>query len=342
VSTGPRRNEITEGVAAAYALGRLKVGPVGLLGGVRLEETDVSATGQVTDPRDPALTLVTRDGKYRELFPSLHLRYEPWPNLLIRASYTNGYARPAFGQLYPVTTVSYNTTTGLGQVTQNRPGLKPQFSDNYDLSLEYYFEPVGVLSASGFRKDLRNFISRETTIIGSGPGNGFDGEYEGFDLVTNRNFGSAKIEGYELNYSQQLRQLPGLLRTLSVFANYTHIKTEGTYDGGNAELVRFIPETANAGLSWRWRKLELRTAWNFKSGYLNTYNANPWARQRVTAVETWDFNAQYRLDPKLNLFIDVVNAFNKWASWYTGSDPGRVIMSEVYGTRVSVGVSGRF
>lgn len=199
-----------------------------------------------------------------------------------------------------------------------------------------------MLSASYFRKNLSDFIASETAVIGSGPGNGFGGDYQDFDLITIRNFGSATITGYELNYSQQLRRLPKPFNSLSVFANYTRIETEGTYDRGNAELVRFIPETANAGASWRWAKLELRAAYNFKSGYLNTYNANPWARQRVTDVETWDFNAQYRFSPRFNVFVDVVSAFNKWASWYSGDDPSRVIMSEVYGTRLSVGVSGRF
>jgi len=342
VSAGPRFNEINEDVYAAYAMGRMKFGTLGVLAGVRVEQTDLSATGQITDPRNPGISLVTRDGSYREVFPSLHFRYEPLRGLLLRASATTGYARPSFGQLYPVTTVSYNETTGLGQVRQNDPALKPQFSDNYDFSAEYYFEPVGVLSASLFRKNISGFIASETVIIGNGPNNGYGGDYEDFDLITTRNFGSATIKGYELNYSQQLRRLPKPFNSLSVFANYTRIQTEGTYNSGNAELVRFIPETANVGASWRWAKLELRAAYNFKSGYLNTYNVNPWARQRVTGVETWDFNAQYRFSPRFTMFVDVVNAFNKWASWYTGTDPGRVIMSEVYGTRLSVGVSGRF
>lgn len=342
VSAGPRPNEIFEDVYSAYGMGRMKFGPVGLLAGVRVEHTELSATGRITDPRNPSLSLATRDGSYREVFPSFHARYEPLKGLLLRASFTAGYARPAFNQLYPVTTVSYNTTTGLGQVRQNDSALRPQFSDNIDVSAEYYFEPVGVLSASYFHKEISDFIASETSLIGSGAGNGFGGDYEGFDLVTTRNFGSATIRGVEFNYSHQLRWLPRPLDTLSVFANYTKIETEGTYDSGNAELVRFIPETANAGLSWRFRKLELRGAYNFKSGYLNTYNANEWARQRVTGVETWDFNVQHRFSPRFTAFVDVVNAFNKWASWYTGRDPGRVIMSEVYGTRVSAGISGRF
>jgi TonB-dependent receptor len=312
------------------------------MAGVRYERTDVLATARLTDPRNPDVGLASRKGSYEEAFPGVHFRYEPAKGLMLRASYTNGYSRPGFNQLYPVTTVTYNDETGLGRVTQNNASLRPQFSENIDVSVEYYFEPVGVLSASAFTKDIDGFIASETSLVGFGSGNGFDGNYEGFDLVTNRNFGAATIEGYELNYNQQLRMLPRVFGSLSVFANYTKIKTEGNYDGNSEELVRFIPETANAGVSWRYRSLELRTAYNFKSGYLRTYNANPVARQRATDVETWDFNAQYRFSPKFTVFVDVVNAFNEWESWYTSNDPSRIIMSEVYGTRVSVGVSGRF
>lgn len=342
VSTRPAFSGITEDVSAAYAMARARWGSFSVLGGARIEDTTVTATGRITDPRNPALSSVVRDGDYRDTFPSVHLRYEPAGGLLLRASYSTGSARPAFSDVYPVTTVTYNNSTGLGQVRQSDPGLRPQYSRNLDVSVEYYLKPVGVFSLSLFHKKLEDFISSETRVIEAGAGNGFGGDYAGFDWVTTRNFGSATIKGYELNYSQELRRLPGLLRTLGVFANYTKISTNGTYSNGTAELVRFIPETANAGLSWWWRGLSLRAACNYKSGYLMTYNANDYARQRVTDVETWDFNLQYGFSPRFNLFVDVVNAFNRWASWYTGNDPGRVIMSEVYGTRLSAGVSGRF
>jgi iron complex outermembrane recepter protein len=342
VSAGPAFNEITEDVSAAYAMARATQGKFSMLGGVRFEETEVTATGRVTDPNRSNLKLTTRDGNYRDFFPSLHFRYDATKGLALRASYSTGSARPAFSDVYPVTTVTYNTSTGLGQVKQSDPGLHPQMSDNYDVAVEYYFEPVGLVSASYFYKKLTDFISAETRLIESGTNNGFDGNYAGFELVTTRNYGSATIEGYELNYNQQLRMLPGFLKNISVFANYTRIDTSGSYANGTAELVRFIPETANTGISSRLGRLSLRAAYNYKSGYLMTYNAAVFARQRVRDVETWDFNVQYTCSPKLNLFVDVVNAFNKWASWYTGNDPGRVIMSEVYGTRITVGVSGRF
>ena len=342
VSAAPSFNEITEDVFSAYVMGRMNFNDLGVLAGARVELTDLEATGNLRDSRSPGVTTATRAGRYEKFFPGLHLRYEPKPGLLLRSSISTSYSRPAFGQLYPVTTVSYNTSTGLGTVSQNNPDLDPQTSTNYDFSIEYYIKPVGLVSASYFEKKIKDFIATEVSIIGASADNGFGGNYVGFDLQTNQNFGDAKIRGYELNYSQQLRSLPRPFDSLSVFANYTYIQTSGNYNGQAEELVRFVPETGNVGATWQFRSLELRTAYNYKSGYLISYNADPFQRQRTTGVETWDFNIQYKHSPKLNFFIDVVNAFNKWESWHSGTDKGRIIMSEVYGTRISAGVSGRF
>ena len=103
-----------------------------------------------------------------------------------------------------------------------------------------------------------------------------------------------------------------------------------------------MPESANVGLSGSYKQLEARVSYNFKGGYLITYAANPDQRVRTSGVETWDFNLQYRFNRRLTVFIDVVNAFNEWESWYTNRDKARVTMAEVYGTRLNVGISGRF
>ena len=343
VSNGTIYNNATETVTSAYAMGSVKKGKLTVLGGVRFESTDVEGVGRLTDPRNLGVTIARQSGKYDDYFPSFHLKYEPKKGLIFRSSVTTSMARPAHSDLYPNTTVSYNDETGLGLVQQNNPALGPQHSTNYDLSAEYYFEPVGVISAGYFYKDLTDFIGREDQIIGRGVDNGFGGDYADFTLRTTRNFGSATIRGFELNYSQQLSMLPDPLKGLGIFANYTRIETEGQYDdSGSDELVQFVPKMLNAGLSWKAWNLSLAAKYNFQGGYLWTFNANPLARQRSTDVSTWDFNFRYQINRRLSIYMDVVNAFNKWPSWYTGKDPGRVIMSEVYGTRVSFGVSGTF
>jgi len=231
---------------------------------------------------------------------------------------------------------------GLGSVSQNNPGLKPQFSKNYDLSAEYYFEPVGVLSAGVFRKRIKDYIFASTGFVSAGRDNGFDGRYEGFNLLTNGNAGSAEVEGVEFNYSRQLRFLPGALKGLSVFANYTEIEAIGTFEAGASELRNFIPRTVNVGLSFRQRGWEARASWNYTDSFLFAFNANPLLRQYKEAGRTLDLNLQYRWRPWLAVFVDAVNVFNETPSVYMAKNPRRMFFSEVYGARLTVGISGRF
>lgn len=342
VASAPRFNDITEDVMAGYAMARVRFGPLGVMGGVRREETEIVASGLVTDPRNASVQRASRQGSYARNFPSVHLRYEARRDLIFRAAYSTGIARPNYEALYPNTTVSYNDATGVNTVRSNDPALGPQFSKSYDLSAEYYFEPVGVLSAGWFRKDISDFIATETREVGNGPGNGFGGLYEGYNWVTSRNFGAAIIEGYELNFSQVVRAWPRAFGRLSVFGNYTRLRTSGEYGAGVAELALFVPTLANAGVTWNLGRFEARIAGNRNGGFLRAYNANPVIRQHTSPVDTWDINTQLTLNPRLRLFVDVRNIFNDWAYWFTNGDPRRVKQSEVFGTRVSAGLSGRF
>src|SRR6185295_10656906 len=110
---------------------------------------------------------------------------------------------------------------GNGSVTQNNVNLKPQYAKSYDLMVEYYLRPAGVLSAGVFRKNITDFIATFSRLIPAGTDNGFGGAYSGYTLNTSTNLGTARIEGYELNYSQQLTLLPKPFDGLGIFGNYT-------------------------------------------------------------------------------------------------------------------------
>lgn len=342
VTAAPTLTEIAERIGAGYMQGKISLGKLNVLAGVRFERTQVEAAAPNNDARNPTVTRVKRDRSYDDAFPSVHLRYEVRPGLLARASVSTGAARPNMTDLYPTTTVGYNATTGLGTVTQNDPGLTPQYSTNYDAALEYYFEPAGLISAGWFKKDIKDFIARSTREIDGGADNGFGGQFAGFTLSSTTNGGAAKVEGFELSYNQQLKMLPSPFNGLRVFANYTKLKTSGTYANGVTDLVGFVPEVLNTGASFLWRRLEARVAYNWTSGYLTSFNLNVAAEQRRRPVETTDLNFQYKFSPRLGLFLDVINVFNRWPEFYTGRATSRVVLSDIYGTRINFGVTGRF
>lgn len=341
VSNVPPPTLLNEQVLAGYTMGTLKWRRFTTLAGVRVEETRVDATGRYTDPRQTGVTTIRRKGDYRNTFPSVHFKYEPSRNFIVRASYSTSMARPSINQITPTTSISHNDLTGLGVVNSPNPGLKPQYAENLDLMVEYYFEPAGVFSAGVFRKDIEDYIFNTTDIIGSGSGNGFDGLYEGYELRTTGNFSSAKVEGFELNYNQRLRFLPGIFNGLSVFANYTKLKTNGTFDEGTTELANHYPETANAGFTWGIRAFEVSASWNYKSDLLEVFNVNPLSSRRATFDRRVDASVKYRFRPWLVAYVDATNIFNYTPDRYRVSTD-RILFSESFGTRLSVGFSGRF
>jgi iron complex outermembrane recepter protein len=342
VTAPPTYSEITEEVYGAYVQGQSQIGRLNILGGVRFERTGIEGEGTNTDPRRPDVTRASRESTYHDWFPSLHFRYDFTRQLAARASYSTGAARPNMSDLYPNTTVAYNATTGLGTVTQANLGLKPQTAENYDLSLEYYLEPAGVVSVGYFRKDIKDFLSRTSDDIDAGANNGFGGDFAGFVLNTTTNQGTAKVEGWEINYNQRLTMLPKPFNGLGIFGNYTYLKTSGQYREGAAELAGFVPRTANAGASFRWRSLEARIAWRYTGDQLRSYNALVHMQNRFRPVETIDINLLYKLNQRFGLFFDIINLKNKWPENYTGRDRGRITFADSYGTRYNMGISGRF
>lgn len=333
-------NQAVEDVGAAYVQGSAQFAKLHVLGGVRFEQTDVSATGRVTDSKNPTTTKVTKDASYRDLFPSIHFRYDLSKHMVARASVSTAMARPNMTDLFPTTSVSYSGD--YGTVTQNNPGLKPEYSTNLDLSLEYYFEPAGVVSVGLFHKDITNFISRSLSTIGSGSNNGFDGRYENFNLNRTFNVGDATVKGFELNYNQNFAMLPKPFNGLSVFANYTYIKTDGSYDNGVRELNGFVPKTANLGVAYRWRDFSTRVSYNYTGDFLRTRNNDINQQLRFRPKETYDISFQYQYSQKVSFFLDLINITDSWPVWYTGTNTERVRIVDSYGARANVGISGRF
>ncbi len=350
---------VAEDISAGYLQGSARAGALSLLGGFRVERTDVESEGWVrgrvqtnaaqraADPDGSAAAdFVRRDlrGSYSDLFPSAHLTYRFSKGLVGRASWSNSIGRPSMSDLLPLETVNTNQET----VTISNPELKPQHSENWDFSLEYYFEPVGVLSVSHFRKNITDFLVTGrggVGVVGSGPDNGFGGDYAGYTLLSRSNGGSADVSGWEFNYQQQLSFLPGWAKGFSVFANYTTLDTKGDYGSEDPrstdKVAGFVPEAANFGVTYKNRAWSARLVGNHTSGYLTTYDANP-ARLRFRDGRTlFNLGLSYQVRPWLEFSADIVNMFNKPQRFYRGSED-RLQTWIVNGTSVTLGVSGRF
>jgi iron complex outermembrane recepter protein len=361
------RRSLEENVLAAYLMGTVDLGRLSLLGGLRVEETDVSGTGAVVDlsPEERARraawqgpltneeiirrTLAEYGGRhtvkrdYRNVFPGLHFKYEPLDRLIFRASYSTGIGRPAFTAITPNDTVFEDS-----QIVQaSNPGLKPQYANNFDAMAEYYLKPSGVLSFGVFLKEISDFIYNSSgTIIPPGANNGFNGEYAGYELRTQANGGFAKIKGLEANYQQSLRFLPRWMQGFGVFANYTQLWTEGDYgDLGNVqrtgEIPGFKPKAANAGISYIRGKLNLRAIYNYNGRMLSVTNARDNLKQYRIPEERVDLKLKYIINDRLDVYLDVYNVFNsKWGLEYGSFDRPRQL-NDRHDPQFHFGINGR-
>jgi len=352
---GTRR--VTETVSAAYLMGGARWKQLRMTAGARFENTDVAGQGYVPSrvlataaaiPNPVARARADRDnfrrveGNYRDIFPGAFLTYQFNRNFLARANWSNSIGRPAFGNLLPNETVNDNTQT----LTISNPSLRPQHARNFDLSLEYYFEPVGLVSVGVFQKDIGDFIfSAGGQTVPTGPNNGFDGSYGGYNLVTTFNGGSSQVRGLELSYQQELTFLPGVFRGLGVFANYTRLNTTGDYGSSTPRttnlIPNFVPTSANGGVSFKWKKFGSRFLINHASDSLVGYNANA-ARLRYRAARTTaNMNFSWAFSPRLTFYWDFQNMFNAPQKFYFYT-PSRLQNVFYGGTYINFGIRGNY
>jgi len=328
--------QFTETITAGYFMGNILLGRLNILSGVRVEDTETEGEGalQLLTPEERARRAawgtapltdaeitrrvteeygrrVQRTGDYRSIFPGVHLKYTFSRNMLVRFSYSENIGRPNIGQLIPRTTVNLDNQT----ISTSNPSLEPQWAKNFDLSGELYFEPAGMFSIGVFQKQIKKFIfTASGNVVGSGADNGFEGDYVGFLLTTQRNGGAAKVKGLEVSYTQQFTFLPGIFKGLGAFANATWMNAEGNYGAGNAialapnpRVAGFNPFIGNIGLSYIQNKVNLRATFNYRHKYLTGFNANESRATYAAARPALDLKALYNVNRKLSLYLDVVN-----------------------------------
>ncbi|MCR6630371.1 MAG: TonB-dependent receptor [Magnetospirillum sp.] len=325
-----------ETITGIYAMGQVQLNKLSILAGVRGERTDVDARGSVLRAGATDYEIVRRDSVRDDAYPSVHLRYEILPNLFARASWSTGIGRAPINQQLPV--VQINSLQNGSSVLPN-PDLRPMFSNNFDLSLQYYFKGVGVVSVGAFDKQIDDFISRRL-IPGSELGEEF-GELSGYGIYRYENLSAARIRGFEADYTQVIPFLPAKMQGSTLFANVTLMDTSGEFSDGASKLNGFSPILVNTGFSVKYGRALFRASYKYQAGGMSSYNADPLQRIYSTQDVALDLNASYQISRRYTLYCDVINVFDDAPMTYIISKR-HILTKENNGTRISLGISGRF
>jgi iron complex outermembrane recepter protein len=334
--------DFEETITAAYLQDLFTFGSFSIAPGVRYERTESDGKG-INRVNNQTLRAGT---SYDAWLKYLHLNYEFSRNIIARASYHDAITRADIGNLIPgITGVDHTART----VTGANPDLREERSKTVNLSLEYYFEPVGQFTIGAFRTEVRDRQFANQTTLGS-DGYAGDTQYAGYTLFAPVNIAApTKLHGFEIDYQQQLSFLPGALRGLGVFANYTRL----SYDdwGFYTNSAKAI---ANGGVQFQHKRLLARVNANWVGKLLQnparTYNpvTNVWTNSAPN-VEVYqkdrlsvDINIEYELRPWLTVFLDGRNVFNEPSQYtYRGVEENFERILKTGGIWLA-GVKGRF
>ncbi|MBL9212070.1 MAG: TonB-dependent receptor, partial [Opitutaceae bacterium] len=353
------RRIMEEGVDAAYIQGQLRFRGLTALAGVRGEwvTTDTftyfraRTTPIAAEPdhfKRAALDYarLSRDGEYHKYFPSVHLSYDITANLKARGSYSTSYGRPFLAQLIAGATPNDTART----VSMGNPDLRPQMAKNFDLKLEYYFKNSGMISVTGYRKKIADYIgssARSGIIIPDGPDNGFDGLYNGYEIVQASNLGSATLRGIEFDVRQRLAFLPGALKGLTARANYTYLETEGRFAGTvelkSGQVAGFVPRAYNFGLLYNYRKFGASFDVNYTGRYPTGYSLTSPGSGNIYRDKILRMNAgiTYKVRPNATAFLNINNLDEEDTNIYTYT-PSRPRTTLIASRSLKFGISGQF
>ncbi len=319
--------------------------------GLRYEQTRTSITSRFDKTTGTAEARYgafrTVDSDYSTWFPNVQFRYEPIHHLTLRANYSTTIGRPRLSDLVGRFTVNDSAAT----VSFSNPALKPQMSHNYDLSAEYYFEPVGVFSVGVFRKEIRDYVvTRTFTVTGSEYGLNLS-QYVGYIGTTRTNTGTGIVKGAEFNYSEQLSFLPGLFRGFGIMGNWTVLTSEGDYNGIvttklpiKNTLIGLRPHSGNFGLTYTYGRWDLRLMCNYASAYLSSLNTgDPGSSEFIGERKQWDGFARFNVTRNFNLFVDVINLNRENRGRYQGLyREDRRNQTNLFPRSITGGVQARF
>jgi TonB-dependent receptor len=340
-----------EDVYAQYGQYQFGFGALGVIAGLRVEETKVTYDGYKADPTNIAcpLCLVSSSKSYTNFFPTAQARYEIEPDLIARAAISSTIARPGFQQVTAATTVD----SGSGNITTGNPDLKPTTATGLDLSIEQYLPHAGIASLGFFAKNIKDYIVQNVQQTAGGPQN-LGGNLGIVKLISFANASTSHLFGFETNYVQHFSDiLPGPLSGLGVSANWTWVQSKYklpvadpvtglTTQTRDSMLPSTSRNTANAELLYDMYGLSLSLGAYYTSknifGLGNTAALDVWTQERFSV----DFGSQYKVTEPFSVYLNVKNLTNTPLKFTEGPGPDRVIQREFYGATVQFGGNYKF
>ncbi|MGN6277558.1 MAG: TonB-dependent receptor [Sphingomonas sp.] len=320
--------------------------------GVRAIKTD-RTIGSFRAEKNGDLTNVVASTHDVDLLPSATARLKLPDGFQLRADYSRTMRRPDFNLLNPVRSLTYvGNPILINNGSQGNPNLRPQKSNSYDVSAEYYFHS-GFLALTGFYRTIQD------RVVTSASQQDIDGQ--NFLISTPRNVGRVKLKGIETSGQYFFDFLPGDLSGLGVLGAFTYVDSEIQGDDplSGYPLQGVSKYNYTVGGIYDKGKLSARVVYTFRSKYYDGdltggTNVRPYDTNRpvtdpyLPVLLTYtrpagrlDFNIGYDVTKTFHIDVGGTNILRNETKSYIGVP---YLNGEVFGdeTTYSIGVRVRF
>ncbi len=270
---------------------------------------------------------------YTDWLPNASARFKFTDQLQLRLAATKTRTRPNFRDLSPSSTIDRApscfdtlpvqpgcTLTGGG----GNPFLQRLKSNNYDISLEYYFGRSSFASIAAFRRDMRGFIEGNSVDVIE-PISG-----RPLRLFGPANSGKGRIQGGEAQITTFLdfAGAPDWLRAFGVQANITYIDAKADFTIGagpgatvvNRDLLFVSKWSYNVAAFYERNGFNARLSYNFRSPFKTSYqprndfssNGQPYLFEtRTLGVGRLDLSTSFNIRDNITIFYDFTNILRK-------------------------------
>lgn len=321
--------QITVDNVVAVTCARPSTDPTGRPPGVCLLSPDRQAlwaaahTGELIDD--------SGDVTFDHLLPSFNAKLNVADDLLLRVAVSKGISRPDLSQFRTNGGLGDNTDTlrqagtldsgELFTVSTGNRLLQPVESWNFDVSTEWYFDDVGSLTVSAFRKELSGLVDSGPSVRQLTSDSGVTVSTE---VVGPSNAQEGSLYGFEFAYQQTYEFLPGLLSGLGMQATYTYINAEniGNSLGLGAQTSPFAGNLAYVGISedtinltgfYEKGKVSARLAYNWRSDFALTARDDIFPFSPIVGESTGQLDGSffYSLTDQIKLGVQGVNLLDE-------------------------------
>ncbi|KRF02152.1 TonB-dependent receptor [Frateuria sp. Soil773] len=246
------------------------------------------------------------NNKIHRVLPSANLKFNMAENLVFRFAASQTQTLPDYSALGQSASGSDLNKTGAA----GNPNLKPVLSTNFDAGIEWYFMPRGLLSATAYSMNLKDYVAYGT--VDQQLFSELSHQLETYRVSMPIN-ADAKVTGVELAYDQPIGKYFG------VNANYTYAdgSTDHTWEDGSHNLLGTSKNTYNVGAYFENDTFGARVSYTHRSAFLiGLSGASPYYQDKFGTLSA---SLSYKATDWLSFSLDALNLNNPTYKYYQSS-----------------------